>query len=119
MNPQDNLLMLLSRKNHEDHSASKGFTSMTHYNLVHKFIPMPHAIKIPGAKSSGGERMGKARDDPSVEFGTCQEQKVGYLGSTKRQKESSLCFTDGLMPPQECGVGTKITIVQRQSRAPW
>ena len=26
---------------HEDHIAGKGFTSMTHYNLVHKFTPVP------------------------------------------------------------------------------
>ena len=29
-------------KNHEEHIASKGFTSMSHCNLVHKFIPMSH-----------------------------------------------------------------------------
>ena len=28
-------------KNHEDHIAGKGFTSISHYDLVHKFIPMP------------------------------------------------------------------------------
>ena len=39
-------------KNHEDHIASKRYTSMTHYKLVHKFIPMPQAMKIPGAKAA-------------------------------------------------------------------
>ena len=39
-------------KNHEDHIAGKGFTSMTHYNLVHKIIPMPQAMKIPAAKAA-------------------------------------------------------------------
>ena len=34
-------------KNHGDHIAGKGYNSMTHYNLVHKFIPMPQAMKIP------------------------------------------------------------------------
>ena len=61
--------------------------------------------------------MKKARDDPRMEFGKSQEQKGGYSGSTKRQKESPLCNIDGNMPPQECGLGTKITEVQRQSRA--
>ena len=27
--------------NHEDHIAGKGENSLQHYNLVHKFIPMP------------------------------------------------------------------------------
>ena len=39
-------------KNHEDHIASKGFFSMSHYNLVHKIIPLPQARKISDAKSS-------------------------------------------------------------------
>ena len=36
---------------HEDHFAGKGGeNSLQHYNLVHKFIPMPQAMKIPAAK---------------------------------------------------------------------
>ena len=38
---------------HEDHIAGKGNNSPHHYYLVHKFIPMPQALKIPAAKSSG------------------------------------------------------------------
>ena len=38
--------------NHEDHIAGKGENSLQHYNLVHKFIPMPQALKIPGAKAA-------------------------------------------------------------------
>ena len=37
--------------NHEDHIAGKGENSLQHYNLVHKFIPMPQAMKIPAAKA--------------------------------------------------------------------
>ena len=29
---------------HEDHIAGKGINSLNHYNLVHKFIPMPQAM---------------------------------------------------------------------------
>ena len=32
---------------HEDHIAGKGENSLQHYNLVHKFIPMPQAMKFP------------------------------------------------------------------------
>ena len=32
--------------NHEDHIAGKGENPLQHYNLVHKFIPMPQAMKI-------------------------------------------------------------------------
>ena len=31
---------------HEDHISGKGDNSLQHYNLVHKFIPMPQAMKF-------------------------------------------------------------------------
>ena len=37
---------------HQDHIAGKGENSLQHYNLVHKFIPMPQAMKIPAAKAA-------------------------------------------------------------------
>ena len=37
---------------HEDHIAGKGDNSLQHYNLVHKFIPMHQAMKIPAAKAA-------------------------------------------------------------------
>ena len=36
---------------HEDHIAGKGQNSFQHYNLVHKFISMPQAMKIPAGKA--------------------------------------------------------------------
>ena len=41
--------------------------SLQHYNLVHKFIPMPQAMKIPAAESSGGQGMGKIGEHFGVE----------------------------------------------------
>ena len=38
--------------NHEDHFAGKGENSLQHCNLVHKFIPMPQAMKNPAAKAA-------------------------------------------------------------------
>ena len=37
---------------HEDHIAGRGDNSLQHQNLVHKFIPMPQAMKIPAAKAA-------------------------------------------------------------------
>ena len=37
---------------HEDQIAERGDNSLQHYNLVHKFIPMPQAMKIPAAKAA-------------------------------------------------------------------
>ena len=38
--------------NHEDHIAGKGENSLQHYNLVHKLILMPQAMKILAAKAA-------------------------------------------------------------------
>ena len=56
-------------KNHEDHVAGKGYTSMTHFNLVHKFIPMQQAMNILDAKSTSGQGMEEARNDSRLAVG--------------------------------------------------
>ena len=40
-------------KPHQDHKISaEGTISFTYYSLLHKFIPMPRATKIPDAKAA-------------------------------------------------------------------
>ena len=39
-------------KDHEDHTAGKGTNSLSHNNLVRKFIPVPQTMKIPEAKAA-------------------------------------------------------------------
>ena len=39
-------------KDHADHLAGKRINSLNHYNLVHIFIPMPQAMKIPDGKAA-------------------------------------------------------------------
>ena len=41
-----------AHKDHEDHIVGKGFNSLNHYNLVHKFILMPQAMKIPDVRAA-------------------------------------------------------------------
>ena len=38
-----------------------GFHSISHYNLVRKFVSMRQAMNIPDAKSRSGQRMGETR----------------------------------------------------------
>ena len=79
---------------------------------------MPQAMKILDAKAAADKEWKKLETMLAWDLEN-QEQKGGCSGSTKRQKESPLCYTDGLMSPQKCGVGTKITKIPRQSGAPW
>ena len=46
---------------HQDHIAGKGENSLQHYNLIHKFIPMPQAMKIPAATAAADREW--VRDD--------------------------------------------------------
>ena len=51
---------------HEDHIAGKGDNSLQHYDLVHKFIPMPQAMKITTAKAAVDKEWKKLEKDSGV-----------------------------------------------------
>ena len=49
-------------KTHENHIARKGINPLNHHNLVHKFIPVRQAMKIPKANATvekGWEKLEK------------------------------------------------------------
>ena len=50
---------------HDDHIAGKGDNSLQHYNLVHQFIPMPQAMKIPAAKAAVDKKWEKLEKIPA------------------------------------------------------
>ena len=50
---------------HEDHIAGKVDNSLPHYNLVHKFIPLPQAMKIPAAKAAVDKEWEKLEEIPA------------------------------------------------------
>ena len=50
---------------HEDFIAGQGDNSLQHYNLVHKFIPMPQAMKIPAAKAAVDKEWEKLEKIPA------------------------------------------------------
>ena len=55
-------------KNHEDHIAGREDNSLRHYNLVHKFIPMPQAMKIPAAKAAVDQESEKLEKVPALDI---------------------------------------------------
>ena len=61
---------------HEDHIAKKGVNSLQHYNLVHKFIPMLQAMKIPAAKAAVDKEW-KIGENFGVESDESQKQEKG------------------------------------------
>ena len=54
VNPQECVWKNLYQHIMRTISAGKGDNSLQHYNLVHKFNPMPQAMKIPAAKAAVG-----------------------------------------------------------------
>ena len=60
---------------HEDQIAGKGNNSLKHYNLVHKFIPMPQAMKIPAAKAAVDKEWEKLGENFGVEPNSSQKSE--------------------------------------------
>ena len=91
MNPQGQRVASSLPTKHEDpHCWQKDFTSMTHYNFVHKFIPMPQAMKIPDAKAAVDKEWKKLETIPAWQLEKVKSPEGGYSGNTERQKESPL-----------------------------
>ena len=77
-------------KDHEDHIFGKRFNSLSHHTLVRKFILMPQAVKILGAKAAVDEEWEKLEKVASLANDQSKEQKGGDPGSTKKSKEQSI-----------------------------
>ena len=58
---------------HENHIAGKGDNSLQHYNLVHKSIPMPQAMKISAEKVAMDKEWEKLEKIPAWDI-TSQKQ---------------------------------------------
>ena len=62
-------------KDHEDHNAGKGINSLIHNNLVHKFIPMPKAMKMPDAKAAVEKETDKLEKIPARQMTKVRSKK--------------------------------------------
>ena len=60
---------------HEDHVAGKGDNSLQQYNLVHKFIPMPQAMKILAAKAAVDKEWEKPEKIPAWDLTKVRRKK--------------------------------------------
>ena len=84
-------------EDHEDHIAGKGYNPQ----IGAQFYSHASSDQNSGCESSSGQGMEEARNDSSLAVGQCKEQKKNYSGSTKRQKESPLCYIDGQLPSKK------------------
>ena len=70
------LRMEESLPNHnEDHIAGKEDNSLQHYNLVHKFVPVLQAMKIPAAKAAVDKEWEKLENIPAWDLTKVRSKK--------------------------------------------
>ena len=77
---------------------------MTHCNLVHKFISMPQAMKIPDAKAAVDKEWKKVETVLAWQLGKVKSKKDDILGAQSDEKKVHFA--------------TLISEVQGSSRAP-
>ena len=87
---------------HEDHIAGKGDNSLQHYNLVHKFIPMPQAMKIPAAKAAVDKEWEKLKKISAWNLTKVKKQERGDRRSEDVGRYISSCMTDGHVSSEKC-----------------
>ena len=81
---------------------------MTRYNLVHTFLPMPQAMKIPEAKAAMDKEYKKKLETiPAWQLDKVKSKKEVFLGAQRDKKESPLCNIDGHLSNQKCRVSVR------------
>ena len=105
-------------KDHEDHIAEKGFSSVSQYNLVHKLVPMPQVVKKSSKAAMDKERE-KLEKLPALQLTKVESKKGGCAGSVQRAKNNPFCHADGhLSSRKNAELEPKVSEVQRPCRAP-
>ena len=87
---------------HEDHIAGKGENSLQHYNLVHKFIPMPQAMKIPAAKAAVDKEWEKLEKISAWNLTKVKSKKEVIDEAKNEGRKSSFCIVNGHLSFEKC-----------------
>ena len=87
LNRQDCVRKNFSTELPEDHIGGRGDNSLQHYNLVHKFIPMPHAIKIPAAKAAVDKEWDKLEKIPAWDLTNSEVKKRWSMQQGRRAQK--------------------------------
>ena len=100
-----------------DHIAENGFNSLSHCNLVHKFIPVPQATKIPDAKVAVDKEWEKLEKLPAWQTTKLKSKREGILEAQKEERTVQ-CYAEEYLSSPECAVGTKVSTIQRPGCTP-
>ena len=75
-------------------------------------------MKIPEAKAAVFKESEKTRENTRMAPDESKKQERCDRWSKERRQNSAFCFSNGYLPSQEFGAGTKISKIQGSSRAP-
>ena len=104
-------------KCHEDHIAGNGDNPLQHYHLVHKFIPMSQAMKIPAAKIAADKEWEKLEKIPA--WGkTKVRNKSDVIDEARIGRKVHFASMDGPLSFEECLIVDKAPKKQRSSCTP-
>ena len=77
---------------------------------------MPQAMNILDAEAAVDNDCKKLETIPTWQMERVKSKNEVIL-EAQRDKESPFCYIDGHVSSHKCGVGTKVTKIQRQRRA--
>ena len=104
-------------KYHEDHIASKENSSLQQYNMVHKFIPMLQAMKIPAAKAAVDKNWEKLEKISAWNLTKVRSKKEVF--DEARTKGAKVHFASLMdMSLEKCRIGCKAPKIQRSNCIP-
>ena len=105
MNPREGVCNRLYQKIMKITSQrEREFNSMSHHNLMQKFVPLPQAMKILDATAAVDKEWEKLGKLPAWQLNNAQNKKGVILEAQKREKNSPFCYADGHLSSQKCGV---------------
>ena len=88
-------------------------------NVVHKFIPMPQAMKIPAAKAAVDKEWEKLEKIPAWDLTKVRSKKKEVIDEA-RTKGAKVHFASLMdMSFEECRIGGKTPKIQTSSCTPW
>ena len=87
---------------HQDHIAGKGENSLQHYNLVHKFIPMPQAMEIPAAKAAVDKEWEELEKISAWNLAKVKSKKQAIDEGKDGGRYSSFCIINGHLSSEKC-----------------
>ena len=102
MNPQECVWEIRYRIITKKNIAGKGEKSLQRCNLVHKFIPMPQAMKIPAAKAAVDKEWEKLEKISVWNLTKVKSKKKVIDEARDVGRYRSFCIINGHMSSEKC-----------------